>query len=709
MNNFILRKLGLLLVFSVFFALCILNGQVKIGIDPGHGFATTQENPNWPSREYNGATVWSPDGKCTVETENVLAVGILVKDKLESYCSNVEVYMTRDENVENDLLGPHARADWANDLDLDLFFSIHTNASGNECLGNTNAHGTEIYACHRHQACKNSCPIVANPTLEIDKDFGEVMLEKLVEQDLYDRQSGEIEDWHDLYNTDFHLPVLRRNKAEAKVYSELGYHTNSNERARLSDSYWQERYAEAYFQAIVEYLGNDIDCVDCTDEYEPANNELETAPDLVVSNQSSVPLINGMLDYIDQDVDLYKFIVITAGVYEVNLTGLSSFYSMEVINDDEVVIVSEINGDGGISFSAGEGQANEHPKGIPFYVRISAIGSIPEGCVPYTLTASLDTQTGVVQDVTKHKGGLFSSLATPRASAAGLDEQTQGSRTTVLAPANTNVVITDEIASDLPSGTSLKLYDGQGNTMTESFPYNVVVPSTGSTRYTMGAYYNDENYRSQYLMITANDDDTDVCEDITLTAPFITEASLAPTSSGFVGLVSCSDVAGVESYEFKVRESGGSTVATTINTNPTGILQPLYYGNDYEFRVRVEDTNGCKSDWSSWYLLESTSVNPNYNLTMTINSVEDNDPPVGGDTDITMTICNPGGVATPASELFMASIHISEDQTLSSDDWYADDLETFDGLAAGECETFTLDAEMPDDLAAGSYLSLIHI
>lgn len=105
--------------------------QVKtIVIDPGHG----------------GKDIGTHQGSLTEKTLT-LEYSILLKDALESSLPNVEVFLTRDDDR---FLRLSERSDYANELNADLFISLHCNHHAASSV-----HGSELYILGLHKSDEN--------------------------------------------------------------------------------------------------------------------------------------------------------------------------------------------------------------------------------------------------------------------------------------------------------------------------------------------------------------------------------------------------------------------------------------------------------------------------------------------------------------------------------------------------------------------------
>ena len=169
-------------------------------IDAGHGGKD-------PGAESGG--VQEKDIALTV----ALKVGALLKD--------CEVIYTRTEDV---YVGLSERALIANQAKADLFVSIHCNSVDDE-----SAHGMEVYHyTHASEASKHAARAIYDKLLPVSGLRGRGVKSK-------------------------DLAVLRETKMPA-VLIELGFISNPNDRAKLTNSAWQDDAAKAIADGIAEAL-----------------------------------------------------------------------------------------------------------------------------------------------------------------------------------------------------------------------------------------------------------------------------------------------------------------------------------------------------------------------------------------------------------------------------------------------------------------------
>ncbi|MCL1788647.1 MAG: N-acetylmuramoyl-L-alanine amidase, partial [Defluviitaleaceae bacterium] len=183
-------------------------------IDPGHGGTA-------PGTSHHGV----------VEAQVALQISHMVR-QLFADNPNVQIYMTRHEDVN---VRNQWRAEFANDLEADLFISVHANAAGTNANPNPVPHGIETWY-----------------------NFGE--LERNSNNHFVSRDFAAIVQRHKLARTGANdrglrygpgLIVLRESNMPA-VLLEVGFITNPAEAARLATAAHQSILAQAIHDAIIE-------------------------------------------------------------------------------------------------------------------------------------------------------------------------------------------------------------------------------------------------------------------------------------------------------------------------------------------------------------------------------------------------------------------------------------------------------------------------
>lgn len=183
----------------------VLKNKVIV-LDPGHGGSDP------------GAVVGN-----VKEKDLNLQVAKILRDMLRE--AGATVYMTR---TEDRYVGLYERSDIANNLNADLFLSIHHNASSN-----TGAKGvmTLYYPQTKNQKMNG-------------QKFAQIIQKNLV-NDL------NAKDWGIIPRPN--LVVTRETKMPAAL-AELGFMTNKSELAQMVTSEFQKKAAKSLFKSIVEAL-----------------------------------------------------------------------------------------------------------------------------------------------------------------------------------------------------------------------------------------------------------------------------------------------------------------------------------------------------------------------------------------------------------------------------------------------------------------------
>lgn len=176
--------------------------MLKIIIDPGHG----GKDPGAVS----GGVLES-------------AVALNVAKKIRSFleAQGCSVLLTR---WNDDFIELRDRAYMANDWDTDLFISVHCNSSTR-----ADATGMEVYHhTHASEAAKHAARVIYDKLLSVSGLRG-----RGIKAD--------------------NFAVLRETKMPA-VLIELGFISNPDDRAKLTDSAWQDEAARAIADGIIEAL-----------------------------------------------------------------------------------------------------------------------------------------------------------------------------------------------------------------------------------------------------------------------------------------------------------------------------------------------------------------------------------------------------------------------------------------------------------------------
>ncbi|MFC6996376.1 N-acetylmuramoyl-L-alanine amidase [Rufibacter roseus] len=199
-----------LAVCLVFLTLTV-QGQVIV-IDPGHGYKADGSNP---------------DGRTDTEIATALSVGLKLRDQLNSQCSNYKVHMTR--TTRNGWISISQRRDMSNSWGANRFISIHCNAGGGT--------GTETFWCNR-----STSGTTAN------SNFSQEVQNRMAAGGSWTNRRS-VEDATYIY----HLGVLNSNNAVG-VLNEIGF-VDSNDKTKLLDDSWRNKFAAAYVTALKNSLG----------------------------------------------------------------------------------------------------------------------------------------------------------------------------------------------------------------------------------------------------------------------------------------------------------------------------------------------------------------------------------------------------------------------------------------------------------------------
>ncbi len=187
-----------------------ISGKKVIVIDAGHGGTDP------------GALGYNSSGKVVArESEINLSIALLLGKKLEQ--SGIKVVYTRDSD---EYIKLQERSEIANNIESDLFVSIHCNS-----IENTSINGTQVYY---------------HPASEIGTVLAENIYDKMVDMTgLYPKstQNGS------------HLYVIRTTISPA-VLVETAFISNESDRNYLLSSSGQETIAEAIYQGIMETVAN---------------------------------------------------------------------------------------------------------------------------------------------------------------------------------------------------------------------------------------------------------------------------------------------------------------------------------------------------------------------------------------------------------------------------------------------------------------------
>ncbi len=204
--------------------------KIKIYIDPGHGFG-------------DPGTVYPQNNPTVFESEITLKLSLMVCEKLEAM--GFEVKISRDSNDMAD--NPDTSTGWkmslpyrykdANKWDADLFISIHVNAfttstpSGIRSYYPTKNASSETLSKRVQYAGERLCKTLNSAAI---KEVGECT----------NTVSG--------YNYD----VLKYTDMLSALF-EIGFITNSTDRANMQNDAWLEKMATGLANGIAEFANNE--------------------------------------------------------------------------------------------------------------------------------------------------------------------------------------------------------------------------------------------------------------------------------------------------------------------------------------------------------------------------------------------------------------------------------------------------------------------
>jgi len=177
--------------------------RFKVVIDPGHG----------------GKDVGATGASVLYEKDFTLSLSKKVKEILEKE-QKIQVYMTREDDTFISTKDKY-RPKFANELDADLFISIHGNT-----FEDSKVSGTESYYYH-----------------EKFKSFAEIMHKHVVSSTGFNDRGVRKEDLFIVRDTDMPSVLL-----------EIGYLTNPQEEQKMLNDEFQYSVAESICDGVKEYL-----------------------------------------------------------------------------------------------------------------------------------------------------------------------------------------------------------------------------------------------------------------------------------------------------------------------------------------------------------------------------------------------------------------------------------------------------------------------
>lgn len=223
----------------------------KIVIDPGHGGK-------------DSGTL----GSETMEKDIALKISLELGNLIANQFPNVQVIYTRTTDI---FIPLYKRAELANELEADLFISIHCNAIENA----SQIHGSEVYVMGLHTATENleiakreNASILLEDDFEVNYDgfnpnsdenhivssmFQNAFLEQSI---FFASQIGDaIRDNTVLKNRGVRQAgfVVLRQTTMPSVLIETGYLTNSKDNKDLATTNGQKKMAFAIFEAFQSY------------------------------------------------------------------------------------------------------------------------------------------------------------------------------------------------------------------------------------------------------------------------------------------------------------------------------------------------------------------------------------------------------------------------------------------------------------------------
>ena len=191
----------------------VSEAQVVV-LDPGHGYTTSGANP---------------DGRTDTEHATALSVGLKVRNLIENNCAGWTVRMTR--TTRNGWTTLTQRRTLSNSWGADRFISIHCNAGGGT--------GTETFWSNSSFSPRSSNIAFANEVQNRMVEKGQWVSRRVAEDRVY---------------LGYRLGVLNGNTAVGNL-SEIGF-VDSNDRFKLLNDTWRDRFAEAYYVALINSLGS---------------------------------------------------------------------------------------------------------------------------------------------------------------------------------------------------------------------------------------------------------------------------------------------------------------------------------------------------------------------------------------------------------------------------------------------------------------------
>ena len=198
----------------------------RVVLDPGHG----GQDPG----------AWADDLR---EASLVLDVAIRLETRLKAE-TGIEVVLTRRDDL---YLSLEARTELANQVDADLFLSIHANASRDRLAGGIATYHLEGSTTPTRRTAAALGNTAAREHLDESRDLAELVQGNLIRG---------IRELHptvrDLGVKQERFKILIRANMPS-VLTEISFLTNREEAALLSTDAFRDRITDALFQSVVEY------------------------------------------------------------------------------------------------------------------------------------------------------------------------------------------------------------------------------------------------------------------------------------------------------------------------------------------------------------------------------------------------------------------------------------------------------------------------
>lgn len=258
-----------LLVFTSFISLvCLLflvitpihaNSQIIV-IDAGHGYEPDGSNG---------------DGRTTTEINTNWYVSVKLRELIQNNTSWT-VHLTRPNNGSGSQVSVNDRALMSNNWDADMFLSIHCNAGGGT--------GTETFYCSNN-----------DPSSAPDISFATEVQTRMVQYGVWTNRRV-VEDNSYL---GIHLGVLNYSTATACL-NEIGFVDFVSDAAKLLDNIWRDKFANGYFVALQNQVGNSGETLTITSPNNGEDWQTGTTHNITWTSSSGVtgtvqiqPYLNG--------------------------------------------------------------------------------------------------------------------------------------------------------------------------------------------------------------------------------------------------------------------------------------------------------------------------------------------------------------------------------------------------------------------------------